>query len=80
MRAGKMNLFNSSGTDDYLSEAISEAAQKLSINELKPKQREAITSYVSGNDTFVVLPTGYGKSLIYAILPLIFNKLKGNRN
>ena len=26
---------------------------------------------------FVSLPTGYGKSIIYAILPTLFNKLKG---
>ena len=64
-------------TIDHLSEAISGAAHKLSITELKPKQREAIISYVTGNDTFVVLPTGYGKSLIYAILPLVFNKIRG---
>ena len=37
---------------------------------LKPKQHNAIVSYVTGNETFVVLPTGYGKSLVYAILPL----------
>ena len=67
-----------SNINDNLSEAISEAAEKLSINELKAKQREAIISFVTGNDTFVVLPTGYGKSLIYAILPLIFNTMRGN--
>jgi len=39
------------------------------IDEVKPKQREALMSYISGNDTFVVLPTGYGKSIIYALLP-----------
>ena len=64
-------------TIDHLSEAISGAAHKLSITELKPKQHEAIISYVTGNDTFIVLPTGFGKSLIYAILPLVFNKIRG---
>ena len=38
---------------------------------------EAITSYVEGKDTFVSLPTGFGKSLIYGVLPSIFDKLKG---
>jgi len=32
---------------------------------------------VSGKDTFVALPTGYGKSIIYALLPSVFNKLRG---
>ena len=45
------------------------------IDDVKPKQREAIISYVSGNDTFVVLPMRYGKSLIYALLPLIYNSI-----
>ena len=48
------------------------------IQSLKPKQREAIISYISATDTLVVLPTGYGKSLIiiYAILPLLYNKIR----
>ena len=38
----------------------------------KEKQLSAIKSIVEGNDTFVVLPTGYGKSKIYMHLPEIF--------
>jgi superfamily II DNA helicase RecQ len=38
----------------------------------KEKQLSAIKSIVEGNDTFVVLPTGYGKSKIYIHLPEIF--------
>lgn len=40
-----------------LNRAIFEAAEKLGVTELKPKQHKAIVSYVTGNDTFVVLPT-----------------------
>ena len=36
---------------------------------LKEKQLEIASSILSGRDTFGVLPTGYGKSLIYQILP-----------
>ena len=32
---------------------------------------------MSGNDTFVSLPTGYGKSVIYGVLPPLFDKLRG---
>ena len=32
---------------------------------------------MSGRDTFVSLPTGYGKSIIYAALPLIFDRVLG---
>ena len=52
---------------------------QLGLEAWKPKQHEAIESYVSGNDTFVVLPIGYGKSVMYAALPMIFDKLRGNK-
>ena len=58
-----------------MDEVIDEVTCKLMIDDVKPKQREAIISYVSGNDTFVVLPTRYGKLLIYTLLPLIYNSL-----
>ena len=58
-----------------LDQMIIEASRELCVTELKPKQHEAIPSYVSGHDS--VLPTGYGKSLIYAVLPLVFDKLRG---
>ena len=49
----------------------------MRLAELKEKQREAILAFIQGCDTFVVLPMGYGKSLIHALLPLVFDKLKG---
>ena len=57
--------------------AIAEALAVLGFKELKEKQKEAVMAFVQGHDTFVALPTGYGKSIIYAILPLVFDKLKG---
>ena len=57
--------------------AISESAKQLGFEKLKEKQLEAVCSFVQGHDTFVSLPTGYGKSAIYAILPYVFDKLKG---
>ena len=35
---------------------------------LKDKQREIIVSFVSGNDVFAILPTGYGKLVYLAYL------------
>ena len=46
---------------------LDSAATKLGISSLKDKQREAITSFVDGHGVFVSLPTGYGKSLWYAV-------------
>ena len=59
------------------SSIIAECAQSLGYDSLKPKQVEAIQSFVSGHDTFVSLPTGYGKTVIFALLPLVFNKIRG---
>ena len=57
---------------------ITESGMQLGFDELKPKQLEAMTSFLQGNDVFVSLPTGYGKSIIYAALPYAFDKLRGN--
>jgi bloom syndrome protein len=55
---------------------IEELGEDLGFN-LKEKQLEAVLSFLNGKDVFVSLPTGYGKSIIYAILPLVFDKYKG---
>ena len=60
-----------------LPQIISEAAKAIGIQSLKDKQLEAITAFVNGHDTFVSLPTGYGKSTVYATLPYIFDKIRG---
>ena len=53
--------------------ALSEAAKIMDLNLLKPKQVESIQSFASGKDTFVALPTGYGKSVIFAFLLRLFD-------
>ena len=59
---------------------IRESLQDMGIASLKLKQEEAILSFLDGKDTFVSLPTGYGKSLIYALLPLIFDNIRDKLN
>ena len=44
----------------------------------REKQYEALLSVVKNkNDTICVLPTGYGKSLIYQLLPYMFDFYRG---
>ena len=60
---------------------IKNAIRELGFETLNPKQRDAVQSFLSGNYMLVFLPTGYGKSIIYAAFPLIFDKLRGtNKN
>ena len=37
---------------------------------LKSEQRQALAMILEGKNSVVVLPTGYGKSMIYMLLPL----------
>ena len=57
--------------------AIEEAVQKQGLDSLKEKQMEEARSFAINQDKFVCLPTGYGKSIIYAMLPYVFDKLRG---
>ena len=45
------------------------------IENLKDKQHELISHYLSGNDVVGLLPTGYGKSMCYLLPPLITDKV-----
>ena len=45
--------------------ALKSAMECMDISDMKPKQIDAIKSFVSSRDTFVTLPTGYGKSIIF---------------
>ena len=68
----------SSFSGSFLEKIIKESGSHLGYGELKNKQMKTILSFVQGNDTFVALPTGYGKSLIYAVLPYVFDIARGN--
>ena len=69
---------NTSSFTGPLDTAVDDAAGVLGV-ELKPLQREAIRAFVQGRDVFVCLPTGFGKSLCYALLPAVFDHLLGRK-
>ena len=58
-----------------IEQAISNASRCLGYGDLTEEQREAVTHFVSGQDVFISLPTGAGKSLCYALLPFVFDFL-----
>ena len=57
-------------------EAICHVSKDIGLT-LKPKQLEAVANFCNGKDVFVSFPTGYGKSIIYGILPLVYDKIRG---
>ena len=50
--------------------SVDAAARKFGIDSLKKQQVNAIRVTLCGNSVFVSLPTGFGKSLIYQLLPV----------
>ena len=65
-------------TRDLATVAIAEATKLLGYKQLRAKQEQAITQFLKGNDVFVSLPTGSGKSLCYWILPYSFDLFAGS--
>ena len=57
---------------------LSATAAKLGFNSLREKQVETVTAFAQGNDVFVSLPTGSGKSLCFYILPWLFDGWRKN--
>ena len=43
---------------------------------LKLEQERSLQKFIAGNDIFISLPTGYGKSLCYILLPPIFDIIR----
>ena len=54
---------------EQITEAIDFGKKKLCLDTLKEKQIQAIAAFLRGEDVFVNLPTGYGKSVIFQIAP-----------
>ena len=40
---------------------------------LKPEQKACVKSIYEGKDIFLWLPTGFGKSICYKVLPFVFD-------
>ena len=64
---------------EFLIKCIREAAEELGYRSMKPKQLQVVLKFVEGSDVFAVLPTGFGKSLSYACLPLAFDSILNSK-
>ena len=62
---------------DAIDKTIIAVLDTVGLQMWRDKQKECIHSFVLGRDTFVVLPTGYGKSLIFGCLPSVYDILRG---
>ena len=60
-------------------EAFLQACDITGGTSLIDKHVEAITALARDCDVFVCLPTGYCKSLCYALLPIVFDYLLGRK-
>ena len=57
-----------------IEEAFDVVSKTFRISALNAPQKNGITKIVEeGRDVFINLPTGFGKSLIYQALPLVFD-------
>ena len=56
-------------TEEQVTEIITKVAEQIGFSDVKAKQRDAILAFLAG----------YGKSLIFALLPRVFNRIKGVR-
>ena len=55
--------------------AIEASVRALGYENVRQDQFDVVLNFLKGNDVFVSLPTGGGKSLCYACLPLVYDRL-----
>ena len=73
----------SGNNDSTFEEGLLYALEKIGKSGLniKNEQKLAVRSLVIDNrDVLAVLPTGFGKSLIFQLLPFVYDYMNGNRS
>ena len=62
-------------TREAFNTAIKEVCETFGIEKFHEEQQKAIYLYFDGKDVFVSLPTGYGKPIIFQLIPVIASHL-----
>ena len=64
-----------SSSDSQFAAAVSYALQKFGKAGivLKPEQQQVVRHVYEGRDVFLWLPTGFGKSICYEVLPFLLD-------
>lgn len=71
--------FANVSTSNLFEQAVSSSLRGVGLVSLKAEQRQAVEAVViKERDVLAVLPTGFGKSLIYQVLPGVFDFMSGN--
>jgi superfamily II DNA helicase RecQ len=60
---------------EAFNKALKDVCPLFNIVCLYKKQQDALFNFLCGRDTFVNLPTGYGKSVIFQMAPLVASRL-----
>ena len=69
-------------TEEGWQKAFKAEREQFEIDNLLPEQENSLRRFLGGQNIFVNLPTGYGKSLIFQCLPIaadaLFEKPRGS--
>ena len=55
-----------------------DSVRNLGYAEIRLLQETVVRAFVKGSDVFLSISTGGGKSLCYAVIPGVFDMLRGN--
>ena len=71
--------FSGTSSSQNFTDGVEYALRKLGMAHirLKDQQKQAIVAAYEGKDAFVFLPTGFGKSVCFQVLPFLFDHKLG---
>ena len=70
---------NITNDSSLLRSAVYNGLRRLGYKRIKTEQLDAVGSLLSGKDVFLSVPTRFGKSLVYQLLPFCAESLLRNR-